>query len=1529
MRRLSATFLLAAIAAPGAFSAPDATPRVVSSAGPFVGTFSQDTDQREVFFTLQQAGEVVLRTFSYAGGVTSGGTIIPRGGFDPTLSVFDSSGRLVASNEDGGCGAVAADAVTGLCWDSYLGLVLPAGNYRLVLTQSTNTANGPTLGDSFKYACSAANQNAGICSQNFTPDPNPGVLEAGFWDESRNQRLGSYAVDILGATSATAPSISSSPDLPPGTVGQTYPAFTFNVQPTGAYQWSVAQGTLPPGITLNPNTGVLTGTPLSAGTYIFTVQASDGIQPLQQAVSLTTFNAASPLSISVVLPPAIVGQFYGPVVVLASGGSGSYSYSAVNLPANLTLSQTGGVISGLPGSVGTFTGIVVTVTDLMSGLTASSGGLSLTILASSGTVLSVTSSGTSGEIPLGSSVSTKFSVTGGTAPYTFSALNLATGLTLDPATGQLTGTPQQPGSYSFTIVVTDSQTPANTANYPFSLQVFGLGPVTLPKATTGSVYSQTFSPAGGKAPFVFSSSNLPPGLSLSGALLSGTPATPGTYSFTVQVTDANGVSSSFAVTLVVSAASSLSVSGGPLPGGAVSAPYSQTLGVTGGTGPYIWSIVSGAVPDGLSLASNGALTGTPSKAGTFSFTAQAADNSGVTATATFTITIAAQPLVLSGLPVPNGIAGAAYPLQILTATGGTAPYTFSYTGMLPPGMTFSNGQLTGTPTSNGTFSISVTLADSAVPPMTVTQAAQILVNPSGPDLILSTASVSFALTVAASGLPAPQNVTIRSSDVQQLLNYSVVPTPAVGWLQVTGAGTGTTTPGSLTLTLDPSATSLPASATPLTTTIVITCVAPSPCAGKAQTVHVSLSVSSPAAQLVFTSSLVEFSTAASNPASLTLPVGLQNIGSGAATITSVTAADSWLTVSGSPATVPGGPAVLLSFTANPAGLGTGLSRTTVTANSPNGSVSVPVTFFIPPAATLLLSTKGAQFPSNAGSSPGDNHGSFQLSIAGGGTVGWTATVQAGAPWLSLNASSASGSVGPATPATISYNIDRTAASALSPAGSYYGTIQVASAGAANSPQSFQVVLNVDPSASLPLPDPQPGGLIFTSTLGSVASASQTVTVYSSSPSPIPYSAAATTLSGGSWLTLTPAVGNSSISTPGVSAIAVNPGTLAAGVYFGAVSYQFSAAAVRTVNVTLIVEQQGSSSAPLESNVTADAGAACTSKQLVPSQTGLVSNFAQGAGLPTPLAIRVLTDCGTPVANAQVIARFSNGDPPLQLALADAGSGLYEGTWTPRSTSPQVTIATTVTAAGFSAVTTSITGLVLPTGVPLLAPGAVVHIYNPLLGGAVAPGTILAIYGSNLAPQAATDSGAPLPAVLAGTSVTIGGISAPLYYVSPSQIDAQLPSELLAGNQYEVIINSSGALSTPGSISVSAAIPGIAAFPNGVVIAQHADYSLVSPASPAKPGEYLVLYLAGLGVTDSAVADGAASPASPLAHPLIAPILSLNGTNVPVYFGGLTPGFVGLYQINFQVPVNIPSGDIQLVVSQAGVASNSTILPVQN
>jgi uncharacterized protein (TIGR03437 family) len=253
---------------------------------------------------------------------------------------------------------------------------------------------------------------------------------------------------------------------------------------------------------------------------------------------------------------------------------------------------------------------------------------------------------------------------------------------------------------------------------------------------------------------------------------------------------------------------------------------------------------------------------------------------------------------------------------------------------------------------------------------------------------------------------------------------------------------------------------------------------------------------------------------------------------------------------------------------------------------------------------------------------------------------------------------------------------------------------------------------------------------------------------------------------------------------------------------------------------------------------------------------------------------------------------------------------------------------TASAPSFSAVTNPISGAVAPNAVPLLSPNGTLHSFNPLVGAALAPGTIVEIFGQNLASTTATSNTVPLLNTMNGSSVIIDGIEAPLYYVSPGQIDAQIPFELQSGQQYQVIVLTNGALTTPQPIQLSAATPGLAASPDGTLIAQHADGTLVTAASPAMGGEYLVAYLAGLGDTTVPVTSGAASPSSPLAMPTNTLTLTINGAQSPIYFAGLTPGLVGLYQMNFQVPAGLPTGSIAIVVSQNGQPSNQTILPYQ-
>jgi hypothetical protein len=157
----------------------------------FVGAFAQDDERRQFTFELKQQGIVRLRTWSYAGGVNSAGARIEGGGFDPSLSLFDSTGLLLATNRDGGCDLVSADRVTTSCWDALIAMPLPKGAYQLVLTQSENMPLGPYLADPFVYS------GAG----DFTAAP--GIdSPAGFWDYSPNRRDNSFALDINGVDSA-------------------------------------------------------------------------------------------------------------------------------------------------------------------------------------------------------------------------------------------------------------------------------------------------------------------------------------------------------------------------------------------------------------------------------------------------------------------------------------------------------------------------------------------------------------------------------------------------------------------------------------------------------------------------------------------------------------------------------------------------------------------------------------------------------------------------------------------------------------------------------------------------------------------------------------------------------------------------------------------------------------------------------------------------------------------------------------------------------------------------------------------------------------------------------------------------------------------------------------------------------------------------------------------------------------------------------------------------------------------------------
>jgi uncharacterized protein (TIGR03437 family) len=697
---------------------------------------------------------------------------------------------------------------------------------------------------------------------------------------------------------------------------------------------------------------------------------------------------------------------------------------------------------------------------------------------------------------------------------------------------------------------------------------------------------------------------------------------------------------------------------------------------------------------------------------------------------------------------------------------------------------------------------------------------------------------------------------------------------------------------------------------------------------------VSLTVTATPPSLQVGTSLLAFATTAANTGPLSQSIEVENTGGGTIQFSSAACEAAWCSAGPLPADLGGGASASIPVTVSPSLLTPGFYRTQVDLATSAGPGTVAVTLFIAPNSSMTLSPQGAQFGMPAGGAPGDPNGSFLVGVNNSTVVNWSASVISGGNWLDLG--TPAGTSSSTTPGTVSYSIDAKGTAALTP-GAYYGEIEITSTDVSNSPLDYEVVLNVTQANTPVTPNPQPGGLLYITSVGALLPP-QTVTVYSNAAAALTFQASATTTDGNAWLSVTPGTGSASSGTPGVTAVSVNTTGLNAGVYYGGVSYSLSATAVVTVSVTLIVtpEPGASTTSAVSSSASrklprpAGTQASCTPSVLVPAQTGLVNSFSAPAGWPTPLAILLYNDCGTVVGDGQVVATFSNGDPPLALTLANQSQGLYSGTWSPAKTASQVSITVKATAPDFPAATSQIAGTVVPNVVPVLTPNGTVHSFDPLVGGPLAPGTIVAIYGQNLAAAAAQPTTVPLPTSFNGISVVVGGMPSPLYYVSPTQINAQIPFELQPGQQYQVIVSANGALTTPDSIQLSPATPGLAALPDGTLIALHSDGSLVSTASPAQPGEYLVAFLAGMGPTTVPVASGAASPLSPLASPVPAdaPVLTINGNTYPISFAGLTPGLVGLYQMNFQVPTGLPAGNIMILVTQNGQSSNQTVLPYQ-
>ena len=208
---------------------------------------------------------------------------------------------------------------------------------------------------------------------------------------------------------------------------------------------------------------------------------------------------------------------------------------------------------------------------------------------------------------------------------------------------------------------------------------------------------------------------------------------------------------------------------------------------------------------------------------------------------------------------------------------------------------------------------------------------------------------------------------------------------------------------------------------------------------------------------------------------------------------------------------------------------------------------------------------------------------------------------------------------------------------------------------------------------------------------------------------------------------------------------------------------------------------------------------------------------------------------------------------------------------------------------------------------------------------VAPGSLASLFGSSLAPGIAAPASLPIPTTLNGITVNVNGSLAPITYVSSTQINFQVPVATAAGTA-SLTVNSGGQTSSAVQFTVAASAPGIFQYGvnRGIVVNQ--DQGLNASDKPAASGSTVVAYLTGIGLTNPPVANGSGSPGGPLAVPPGPFSATIGGTNAPVAFLGLTPGFVGLAQANIQVP-SLASGDYPLIITVNGKGSRPALVSV--
>jgi uncharacterized protein (TIGR03437 family) len=556
------------------------------------------------------------------------------------------------------------------------------------------------------------------------------------------------------------------------------------------------------------------------------------------------------------------------------------------------------------------------------------------------------------------------------------------------------------------------------------------------------------------------------------------------------------------------------------------------------------------------------------------------------------------------------------------------------------------------------------------------------------------------------------------------------------------------------------------------------------------------------------------------------------------------------------------------------------------------------------APLIGLSRKYLNFTTPPGGVP--NSQSVTLTNETHGRMAWSAAVSTaqGGPWLRL---SPTGGVLPGTGTYEWVSLGVSIAPAGLGAGVYYGTITITAPGdslgpgASNSPQIIEVALTIGSGGqSAPGIGVSSNAVSFEASTAAARTANQILQVSNTGGGTLNWTATTETTTGGSWLSISPASGSNA----GTITVGARVTGLARGTYNGRITLTAPAAAnsPQYVSVSLTLRDPG---VPLirVSPAALTFTAMTETRSLVPERLDIVNG---GEGSLNWRAQMTIFNGG-----AWLSAGPLSGAVPAAMTISADPSGLPPGSYAARLTF-------TADGAGNSPLEVPIQ-LLVRRPQPLFDPRGVVHgaTFRPTF---LAAGQIVTIFGAELGPEPGVGFELDpvtgrMPDTLAGTRITFDGLAAPLFYASSTQVNFQVPVELAGRSSTRMVVSAEGLEPAEATLPLREAAPGVFTINGTQAAALNEDGTLNSAANPAPRGSVIQLFLSGQGQTDPPLETGMPAPlAPPFPAPLLPVTVTMDGAAARVVWTGAAPGFVGLLQVNVEVPAGLtPSSQVNLAV----------------